>query len=133
MERNSWLLACGVVVSVTVIGCDKQRGEPAMTTTTTGALSHDDAIMRLATARCDREAACNEIGAGKKYADRDECTREAGQNARGTLRADQCATIDQAKLSDCLNDIKNERCNNPLDTLDTVTSCTRSKMCVEPK
>ncbi|MBX3218303.1 MAG: hypothetical protein KF850_40230 [Labilithrix sp.] len=131
MKLETRLAVCGVVVSVLVLACGRERGEPAMTTTTTGALSHDDAVMRLAAARCDREVSCNDIGAGKKYADRDACMREAGQNARGTLRVDECATLDQAKLSSCLNDIKNERCSNPLDSLDIVTSCTRSKLCVE--
>lgn len=131
MELKSRLAVCGVVVSLVVLACGRDRSEPAATTTTTGALSHDDAIVRLATARCDREVSCNEVGAGKKYADHDACIREAGQNARGTLRVDECATLDPSKLSSCLNDIKNERCSNPLDLLETVTSCTRSKLCVE--
>ncbi|MBX3203489.1 MAG: hypothetical protein KF764_00410 [Labilithrix sp.] len=133
MERKSRLAVCGVVVSLMVLACGRERGEPATTTTTTGALSHDDAVMRLASARCDREVSCNDVGAGKKYADRDTCMREAGQNARGTLRADQCATLDQSNLSSCLNDIKNERCSNPLDSLERVASCARGKLCIEPK
>ncbi|MDF2696175.1 MAG: hypothetical protein K0S65_4558 [Labilithrix sp.] len=132
MERKGWMIVFGVVVSTAVgLGCGKERGVEPATTTTTGALSHDDAIMRLTTARCDREVACNEIGQGKKHADRDACMREAMQNTRGTLRVDQCAMLDQGKLSTCLSDIKNERCGNPLDTLDTMTSCTRGKLCVE--
>ena len=131
MERKAWLVVCGVVVSAVTFGC-KERQEPA-TTTTTGAVSHDDAIMRLTTARCEREAACNNLGSGKKYADREACMSEAGQSARGTLRADQCAMIDQSKLSSCLNDIKNERCSNPIDSLDSMTSCTRGKISIEQK
>jgi hypothetical protein len=130
MEYKAWLVVCGVAVSVVAFGCRQER-EPATTTTTTAALSHDDAVMRVATARCDREAGCNEIGPGKKYPDRDACMREAGQNTRGTLRADQCPRIDESKLSACLNDIKAERCGNLLDKLDTVTSCTRSKICLD--
>jgi hypothetical protein len=130
MERKASLVACGIVISVVAFSCMEKR-EPVTTTTTAGALSHDDAITRLATARCEREASCNNLGPGKKYPDRDACMREAGQNARGTLRADQCATLDQSKLSSCLNDIKSERCGNPLDTLESLTSCTRAKLCVE--
>lgn len=133
MERKAWLVVCGVVVSVAAFGCKGEREPAAATTTTTAAVSHDDAVMRLTTARCDREAACNNLGPGKKHADRDACMRETGQSTRGTLRADQCPQIDQSKLSDCLNDIKNERCGNVLDSLDTITSCTRSKVCIEPK
>jgi len=129
MGRNGWLLVCGIVVSILNFGC-RREAEPAVTTTT-GALSHDDAIMRIATARCEREASCNNVGAGEKYADRETCMREAGQNARGTIRADQCARLDEGKLSACVNDIKNERCGNPLDTLDMLTSCTRNKLCIE--
>ena len=132
MERKAWLVVCGVVVSVVALSCKGER-EPAAVTTTTAAVSHDDAIMRLATARCEREAACNNLGPGKKHADRESCMNEAGQSSRGTLRADQCPQIDQSKLSECLNDIKSERCGNPLDSLDTVMSCTRGKICIEPK
>ena len=132
MERKALLVVCGVVLSVVAFGCKGGR-EPAATTTTTAAVSNDDAITRLTTARCEREAACNNIGPGKKHADRDACMREASQNSRGTLRADQCPQIDESKLTNCLNDIRNERCGNPLDSLDTITSCTRGKICIEPK
>lgn len=132
MERKAWLFACGMVASVVVLGCQKGR-EPAATTVSMAAVPHDDAIMRLATARCEREAACNNLGEGKKYADREACMREATQSSRGTLRADQCPQIDESKLSGCLNDVTNERCGNVLDTLDRLTSCTRSSICIEPQ
>ena len=130
MERKAWLVVGGLVASAAIFGCSKDRPEPA-TTTTTGAVSHDDAMSRLAGARCDRAEACNQLGEGKKYADRNACMNEAGQNARSTLRADQCARIDQSKLSSCLNDIKAQGCDSPLDALDTITSCTRANICTE--
>ena len=130
MKRTGLWIVCGVVVSVMALACGREGEQPAVTTTT-GALSHDDAIMRLATARCEREASCNNVGPDKKYADRETCMREAGQNARGTLRVDQCAMLDEKKLSSCMNAIKGERCGNPLDTLDVLTSCTRNQLCLE--
>ncbi len=129
MRPNHWL-ACGFAISMMALACGKERGEPA-TTTTTGAMTHDDAIMRLGAARCDREATCNNLGPGKKYPDRDACVREASQNARGTLRSDECRTLDDAKVNACIADIRNERCGNPIDSLDTVMSCTQKKMCLE--
>ena len=133
MNRKPWLVSCSVAVAAFAIFACKKDREPAATPMTTAAVSHDDAIMRLATARCEREASCNNLGPGKKHADREACMSESGQSSRGTLRADQCPQIDQANLNECLSDIKNERCGNPLDSLDTLTSCTRGKICIETK
>jgi hypothetical protein len=128
MKATVYFLACGAVVSIFAVGCKKDQAASA---TTTGAtVTHDDAIMRLATARCDREQACNNIAPGKKYTDRDACTREATQNTRGTLRTDECPAIDEGKLSTCLNDIRSERCGNPLDTADRVASCRKGALCM---
>ena len=130
MRKASVSVCLGLVAAAVALGCGRDRTEPA-TTMTTGAVSNDDAIMRIASARCDREVSCNNLGQGKKFADREACMREGQQNARGTLRADQCPNIDQGKLSQCVNDIKNQRCENPIDAIDTITSCTRGNICIE--
>jgi hypothetical protein len=130
MNMKAWVVICGAHCAM-VVACGKDRGAEPATTTTTGALTNDDAMTRLANARCDRETSCNEIGQGKKFANRDACMNAAKQDARSTLRSDQCPRIDQGKLSSCINDIKNQGCNNPIDAIDKMMSCTQGQLCAE--
>ena len=126
-------IATFTVVLVTALGCQRGEERPAIATTTAAVpLSNDTAVMRLTSARCDREVACNSVGTGRKFADRDACTRELGHDAQATLRAEECPRgIDDSKLSTCLSDVRSERCANPLDTIDRLLSCRRAPLCLE--
>lgn len=116
-----------------LVGCSHDRDdEAAATTLTAGAIvRNDDAAMRLANARCDRELACENVGQGKDYADRDACMRHVGHDANATLRADKCPHgVSEANLERCLADTRHERCSNPVDTIERVNACRRGKLCV---
>lgn len=115
-----------------VAACHKNGEGPSTTTTTAGAVvSNQDAATRITNARCDREAACNNVGAGTKYADRDACTRELAPSARATLRAEVCPKgVSETQLVSCMDDIRNESCASPLDTIDHLTACRSGKLCI---
>lgn len=106
--------------------------EPMGTTTLTSSylVSNDQAIKDITTARCDREFSCNNIGAGHSWDTYDACDREIHQNTRVSLREQSCPNgIDGNNLASCLQDIRNERCGNPLDTLSRLTACRSAKLC----
>ena len=118
---------------VAMAACTKGALAPS-TTTTTGATiaKNDDAATRLTYARCDREAACNGVGAGLKYADRDACMRELGRSDRAELRAENCPNgISEARLTSCMEAVRNESCRTPLDMLDRIQSCRSDRLCAE--
>jgi hypothetical protein len=109
------------------------RGEsqPATTTTTGAQVANEDAIQRIADARCNREEACNNIGSGKQYDNRDACTRELSHNARADLRPENCGALDPNRLDQCLKDIRDEKCGNPLDKVVRLASCRQHELCLQ--
>src|SRR5688572_15496841 len=97
-----------MVLLAAALGCERAYDERPARATTTGAvgLTNDAAATRLAGARCDREVACNNVGADRKFATREACTREIGHDTRANLRAEECPRgIDDNRLSICLSDV----------------------------
>lgn len=95
-------------------------------TTTTGAviLPAEDAVNRLTARRCERELDCNNIGSGKKYAEYGACEREVAHDLRAELRPANCTYgIREDKLDQCLQELRNEKCGNPLDTVSRLATC----------
>src|SRR5690606_297855 len=84
-------IAFGATAVLLAIACGRSPDAPAPTTTT-GArtLSSEDAIMRVANARCEREMACNNIGADGKFGSQDACMRELRHNTQAELRSSEC-------------------------------------------
>lgn len=128
-------LVCGLGL-VAAFGCDRRRDNRTGETTTTNAeipgISNDAALTQLVQARCDREMTCNNIGADKKYGTRDQCLTTLRANAREDLNPAECPRgIDQHRLSDCLQEVRNETCNNPLDTVSRLTACRAGGLCLK--
>lgn len=108
---------------------DEKKG----TTTVTGAnvLTSDSAIDRIVNARCAREAACNNVGPDKRFASRDVCVQNVRNDLRDDLKASDCPRgIDSKELEECLEEIKNESCNNPIDTISRLAACRTSDLCL---
>ena len=120
--------ALGLVI---IAGCEASVSTPGTTTvTSTYLVSNDQAIRDVVTARCDREFSCNNIGANHKWDTYDACKREIHQNTRVSLREESCPNgVDGNNLAACLQDIRNERCGNPLDTIGRLTACRSGKLC----
>lgn len=87
-------------------------------------------VDRLATARCDREAKCNNIGTDQKFQSRDQCLASLRNGLRDELNQWDCrGGINTKELEECLTEIRNENCSNPLDTIGRVVACRSSDMC----
>jgi hypothetical protein len=128
MKRLLWV---GVSV-LALVGCAREGAE-AGAATTTGApygVTSETAIRDVSRARCNREQTCNRVGPERAHETMEACLHEVERDTRATLRDSECPNgIDQAGLSRCLDDIRNERCSNPLDVMSRLASCNRAKVC----
>ena len=105
-------------------------------TTTTGAafgsVSYETATNRIVASRCDREVACDNIGAKKRFADRTVCTHELGVKLRADLEPSECPNgVDAKHLDDCLSSIQKESCGNIIDTISRLGACSTSGLCLK--
>jgi hypothetical protein len=118
-----------------VLGAACGRGSvkgPETVTTSARVTGNDSAVERITAARCDREQACNNIGAHKGYETRAACTEELGHDKHADLSAAECPRgISEPDLNDCLHDIQTEKCGNPLDSLARLAACRKGKLCLE--
>jgi hypothetical protein len=120
------------------VNVDKPKvDKPNVDTTTVtganvGAVSNESAIQRIVAARCAREAACNNVGADKRFTSGDVCSQKLKADMRDDLSAKDCPRgIDQKELSECLDEIKNENCNNPIDMIGRLAACRTSDLCLK--
>lgn len=94
------------------------------------------AVMRVAVSRCDREVACNNVGTGREFGDRDECVNEVGHYVVTAIPSDECPDgVDADALSTCIRDAKAEPCEiggGGAEVVDRLTSCSRDRLCASP-
>lgn len=148
--RSVVSIACVGLGIISVAGCrdraDRERAgergtvtgetrttEQTGTTTVTGAnvINNQSAIDRIVSARCAREATCNNVGTDKRYANQQACTQKIKADMKEDLNVNECPRgIDQKELNECLEEIKNENCNNPLDTIGRLAACRTSDLCL---
>jgi len=108
----------------------------AGTTTITGAevgsLSSDLAVERIVAARCARETACNNVGPDKHFVDSDTCARNLRGSLGDDLKPSSCPRgIDSTSVDKCMEAIRSESCNNPIDTISRLAACRTSEMCLK--
>ena len=127
------LSVLGLAVALTAAcGRGEIKGPDAPTMTSAHVVTNEHAINRITAARCDRDMACNNIGAGKKFETREACTNELGHDKAADIRAEECPRgISEPDLNDCLADIRSEKCGNPLDSISRRAACRKAKLCLE--
>jgi hypothetical protein len=87
--------------------------------------------MNISNARCNHEATCNAIGQGKAYDDFEVCTQQVSRDANETLQAEACPNgVNTFQLSSCVTDLQDQKCDAPVQSVDHVDSCTRTKLCI---
>jgi len=91
--------------------------------------------VRLITeARCQREEKCGNIGAGEKYASVSICQQKVGAEWQQELNAYDCpGGVVVKELNECLEEVKNEDCSSPFDTLGRIVACRSSDICKAAK
>jgi hypothetical protein len=92
------------------------------------------AVSSIVEARCDREARCNNIGGDEKFKSWAECRKDIAEKSSDKIGAPECpGGIDSYELSECLTEIRSEKCGNPLDTLERVAACNAADLCVSER
>jgi hypothetical protein len=114
---------------------DKDK-DKTNTTTITGAnvggtVGNTNAIERIVASRCAREQSCSNVGVDKKYANTPACTAKLRADMKDDLNAKDCPRgIDAKELNECLDEIRKESCNNPIDTINRLAACRTSDLCL---
>jgi hypothetical protein len=137
----------GVVAGIIgVIGCREReraggvagegqpgtREHPGTTTVTGASVANTTAIDRLVAARCEREAACKNIGPDKKHASMPACNQKLRVDMKDELNPKECPHgIDHKELNKCIEAIGKEDCNSPIDTISRIAACRTSDLCLK--
>lgn len=88
------------------------------------------AVNDIATARCEREQRCGNIGAGKSYESATACSSKLSQELQEELNGYECPQgISSKELQECMKAIREEECNSPLDKLARLAACRDSDLC----
>ncbi len=97
-----------------------------------GPAEPNSAVARIAAARCDREARCNNVGRKERYPSRSDCIVLMQDGERDDINEKDCpGGIDQKQLGACLSAIRDEACGNSLDTISRVVSCRSVGICLK--
>lgn len=151
MKKIAFRSACSfalIASAFAIAGCERETTRTDVTTTRPGVETNRDgkvgttpmtdkatvnneaAIQTMANARCERENRCNNVGGTKRWASAEACRGDLVAKGRDELRAAECpGGIVQKELRECLEEIRNEDCNNPLDTLGRLAACRSSDLC----
>jgi hypothetical protein len=90
------------------------------------------AVDQIAGARCDHEATCGNVGAGKKYGTRDVCMEEMRGKTAPDLTAYKCPRgIDQSQLEKCFKQLREQSCSFSLKHLFGADECAESALCIK--
>jgi hypothetical protein len=88
------------------------------------------AVDTIASARCDRELRCNNVGSGKRYESKDACMSAIRNNQRQDLNLTACpGGVNEKELNECLQEITKDDCNNPLDNITRIAACRTDDIC----
>jgi hypothetical protein len=90
-------------------------------------------VDRLASARCDREQACDNVGDGKRYASRHVCMEQQKGSIANDLNSYQCPRgIDGPAVQECLSAIAGEECGaHPVEAITRIDRCRNATMCMK--
>jgi hypothetical protein len=88
------------------------------------------AVMRVSTERCDRAAACKQVGMGRVFGDRDECVNAVGHEVVTALSDEECPSgVDAEHLATCLSEVQASACDAPESVAHLLPSCTPDRLC----
>ncbi len=127
-QRALVTIAAGLVIAV---GCHKESKPTAYGGGPGLQANIDSGIARLAAAKCDRAMRCGHIMPGKKYDSREQCETVMRGDLTDDIRLKDCrGGIDEANLQDCIKEVNEESCNNPIERISSHTECRVSKICL---
>lgn len=109
---------------------EKGAGTTTVTGATVGGMGNQAAVEKIVAARCAREQTCNNVGADKRYTNPAACNQKIKADMRDDLNSKDCPHgVDQKELNECLDEIRKESCNNPIDAISRLAACRTSDLC----
>jgi hypothetical protein len=98
----------------------------------TAASGTHTAAQQIASARCEREQKCGNIGNDKTYSSSQDCLARIRADWQDDLNTRECpGGVNVHELNECLGQVRTEACGNPFDTLARMTECTQAQICIE--
>jgi hypothetical protein len=123
-------LYAGVLAFAAGCGNNQRPAESAMTEAPPS--EGGSATDSIAESRCARESRCDNIGAEKKFSSMEDCILRVRTDWKDELSSRECPSgIDETQLNECLNEIREEECSSPFDTLERVAACTVDQICAD--
>jgi hypothetical protein len=94
---------------------------------------HTSVVGHLASARCDREQTCNNVGDGQKYASRRVCMEQFRGSVANDLNSHECpGGINGAAVQECVAAIGKEECGaHPVETITRMDKCRSGAICIK--
>ncbi len=119
------------LVPCLAIGCERheQVREPVMRPASRTVQGGDGAVLQIASARCDHEERCNNIGPDEKYSTRQHCVNEMSPEARDSVGKCEYG-VDQHDLRECVAALSREECNAPLQNMKSFKECETDNLCL---
>jgi hypothetical protein len=122
---KTFLLISGAVLTA---ACAARETLPITTTSASiDKVPSEHAIRELTSERCHRQLSCDNIGAGKKWDTLDACMTATRKVTRDQLVNTSCPAFDSGELSMCLDDTRDQRCEDVGDS--TPDSCASVRLC----
>jgi len=111
---------------------DDRRAEERREAVGGGPPEPSSAVGRIASARCDREVRCNNVGTKEKYSNRADCVMRMQDDKREAINEKDCpGGVDKKQLNACLSAVRDEACGNPLDSISRLVSCRSGSICLK--
>lgn len=123
-----------VVTAETDAGPEAGAAVVGVLVTTIATTGNADIVNGIAQARCQREQRCGNIGTDEDYKSLDDCLTKIATEWRDDLNLYECpGGVDQKELAECVEEIQNEDCNNPFDSLGRIVACRSSDLCLSTR
>jgi hypothetical protein len=89
-------------------------------------------VDRIATARCNRAQACNDIGNGKMYLSRQLCQEQIRGNSANDVTGYNCPHgVDKVALDRCMQAIDVSPCGKSTEKLSDIAECKTDALCLK--
>ncbi|GAF69188.1 unnamed protein product [marine sediment metagenome] len=120
--------------AIVVAACRSAGRVPSTTMLTSGEATtptNDDAVIRIATNRCERELVCNKIGQGRAFEDQASCLERMDEMMDQEVGRGVCPRgVDAFAVSSCLLEIERTECGGALERTTNLPVCTKAFLCV---
>ncbi len=89
-------------------------------------------VAKIAGARCDREMRCGNVGPNEKFSTRAECVSKTEADKHNDIKTEDCMLgVSQTGLTECLKTIRDEDCDNPIDSIMRLRACRSGNVCLK--